>query len=80
MRYLLVLLLAGCSSMPKIPDTVYIPVTKSCIKVQPTKPEFISHEVLKTLADDKLIKQVGLELFKYENYTLELEALLKACK
>jgi hypothetical protein len=80
MRYLLVLLLVGCSSLPKVPEQILIPITKSCISVQPTKPDFISHEVLKTLADDKLIKQVGLELFKYEAYTAELESILKACK
>jgi len=80
MRYLLVLLLAGCSSMPKVPDTVYIPVTKSCISQQSVKPDFVSHEVLRSLADDKLIKQAGLELFKYEAYTAELEAILKGCR
>lgn len=80
MKYLFVLLLAGCSSLPKVPDKIYLPVTQSCISQQADKPDFTSHEQLKQLSVSDYVLQVTAELLKYESYTLELEALLKSCK
>ena len=79
MKYLLVLLtLSGCSTL-QIPEKVLVPVPTPCISQLPDKPILKTHDDLKVLHGADFVKQLALELFKYEEYTPKLEALVTEC-
>ena len=79
MKYLLVLLtLGGCSTL-QIPEKVLVPVPTPCVNQLPDKPALKTHDELKSLKNADFIKQLALELFKYEEYTPKLEALVAGC-
>jgi hypothetical protein len=79
MRYLAVLLLAGCSSLPHVPKKVLVPVSTPCISKLPDTPLFKTHEELKALNNADYVTQVTIELLEHEKYQQVMEALLKAC-
>lgn len=80
MKYLLVLLLTACSSLPKVPEKVNIPIPVSCVKKDADKPQFKTHEELKQLDNPNFVLTITSELLKYENYTSELEVIVNHCK
>jgi hypothetical protein len=73
-------MLTGCSSFPKVPDKVLVPVPVSCVKQDAIKPDFISHDELKKLTNPNFVLTITGELLKYEGYTSELETIVKHCK
>lgn len=78
MKYiLLTLLLTSCATPQIKPD---IPISVSCIKEYPVKPEFKSHDYLNLLPNPDYVTQITIELLKHESYEGELEGVLQGCK
>jgi hypothetical protein len=73
---LFVVLVTGCSTIPKVPETVYVPVYVDCVGERPTPPE-------KAIpANDKVSEQVRALLIDNErlkSYIAELEAVVSGC-
>ena len=80
MRYLLVLLLASCATLPKVPETVLTPIAVTCIKESPTKPEFMTRDDFKKLNSADYVLMMTSEWLKQNSYIGELESVLSACK
>ena len=81
MKYLAILLvLAGCSSLPKVPEKVLVPVSVSCIKQMPTKPQFATNDYLKSLSNPDYVIEITGQYILQQGYINELEAVLSGCK
>lgn len=81
MKYILLLLvLTGCSSFPKVPEKVLVPVSVSCVKELPTRPQFLTHDYLKSLSNPDFVTQITAEYLEKDKYINQLEALLLACR
>lgn len=81
MKYLpLLLILTGCSSLPRVPEKIYIPVATSCIKEMPVRPQFATKDYLKSLSNPDYVTQITAEYIMQGNYINELEAVLGGCK
>lgn len=76
---LLATLVSGCATF-QTPKEVLVPVSVSCISQMPNKPNFLSKEQLKATPNNEYPIIVTIELFKHENYSSELEAVLSGCK
>jgi hypothetical protein len=80
MKYLLVLLLSGCSLLPPKIQEIKIPVPVSCIETTPSKPSLITDAELIKLDDGKFVTALHLDRLKRQNYEAELEAILSGCQ
>lgn len=80
MKYLLVLVLAGCTTLPKVPEKVLVPIAVSCIKDAPIKPDFITRNSLKQLSASDYVISITSEYLKQSSYIGELEATIQGCK
>jgi len=74
---ILALLLVGCSSNPKVPDKVYIPVKTPCITEKPVKPILAD---LKPLSASDYVLTITSDYLKLLNYSGELEAVVAGCE
>lgn len=70
------ILLVGCSTIPKAPETVQVPVYVSCVGERPTPPE-------KAIPlNDSVSEQVRAMLIdkaRLEAYVAKLEAIVDGC-
>ena len=80
MRCLLILFLAGCATLPKVPETVLTPIAVTCIKESPAKPEFMTRDDFKNLNSADYVLMMTSEWLKQNSYIGELESVLSACK
>ncbi len=81
MKYLAILLiLTGCSSLPRVPTKVLVPVSVSCVKEMPNKPQFASIDYLKSLNNPDFVLEITGQYFSQKSYIGELEAVLEACR
>jgi starvation-inducible outer membrane lipoprotein len=73
---LALLQLSGCSTIPKAPETVHVPVYVSCVGDRPTPPE-------KAIPlNDSVSEQVRAMLIdkaRLEGYVAILEAVIDGC-
>lgn len=74
------MILASCTTLPKVPEKVLVPIAVSCIKEVPIKPDFITRDSLKQLSASDYVISITSEYLKQGNYIGELEATLQGCK
>lgn len=75
----ILLLLAGCSSVPTAPKEVRIPIPVSCIERPPTKPSMLSDAELLALDDYGLVIALARDRRIRQGYEAELESAIEAC-
>lgn len=79
MKYLIVLLLSGCSFLPPKVQEVSIPVIVACVKYTPVKPILISDADLMKLDDGNFVTALHLDRLQRQSYEAELEAVIAGC-
>ena len=79
MRYLIVLLLSGCSLLPPKVQEVKIPIIVPCVKYSPVKPNLITDAELLKMIDGNFVTALHLDRLKRQSYEAELEAVLAGC-
>lgn len=79
MRYILILLLAGCSSIPNAPTVTLVPQPIPCIEKLPEKPAFLPDTVLAGFSDYQLVLALRSEQLQYRAYVGILESVMLAC-
>lgn len=75
----ILLLLAGCSSVPTAPKEVRIPIPVSCIDRPPAKPSMLSDAELLALDDYGLVIALARDRRIRQGYEAELESVIEAC-
>lgn len=82
MRWLLILLLAGCQSAPVTidrPVRVEVPVPVACLSSVPPRPATTDDKALQLLDDYRLVLTIWRDLLVLRGYVAALEALLAPC-
>lgn len=82
MRWLLILLLAGCQAAPVTidrPVRVDVPVPVACLSSVPPRPATTDDQALHLLDDYRLVLTIWRDLLVLRGYVAALEALLAPC-
>lgn len=77
--WLLVSLLAGCSSLPSAPDVVRVPVPVPCLDSAPVRPALLSDAELLLLDDFGLVVSLARDRRLRQGYEATLEAAVAGC-
>ena len=76
---LLALLLAGCSSQPKLPEVVKIPISTPCIDQMPAAPELAQDDALLAMDDYRAVLTMWRDRLSAKVAYDELRAIAQAC-
>jgi len=73
--------IAGCNTMPSIPDTVYVPVQTPCVNIKdiPAKPEFESLAPDLLVSDGELFLYIARDFARAKSWAEQLNEIAKAC-
>ena len=77
----LVLLLAGCQSLPDAPREVLVPVAIACLNAAdlPARPAFAADADLAKMSDAALILALRANDLERQRYLPQVDALLVGC-
>jgi len=78
-RYLAVLLLAGCASLPDAPTVVNVPIAVPCLDALPEKPRFVTDGELLTMPDAAFVLALAADRLERGKYMALTDALLAGC-
>jgi hypothetical protein len=70
------ILLVGCSTIPKAPETVQVPVYVSCVGERPTPPE---KAIPKNDSVSEQVRAMLIDKARLEAYVAKLEAVVDGC-
>jgi hypothetical protein len=70
------ILLIGCSTIPKAPETVQVPVYVSCVGERPTPPE---KAIQKNDSISEQVRAMLIDKARLEAYVAKLEAVVDGC-
>jgi hypothetical protein len=70
------ILLIGCSTIPKPPETVHVPVYVSCVGERPTPPE---KAIPKNDSVSEQVRAMLIDNARLEAYVARLEAVVDGC-
>ena len=79
MKWMLVLMLAGCGSAPPAPQRVEVPVFTACVKVVPQRPTYEFDKLVPTATDGEIILALAGDWPRGRKYEVELEAVIAGC-
>ncbi|WP_426057085.1 hypothetical protein [Janthinobacterium sp. PSPC2-1] len=79
MKWMLVLVLAGCGSAPLAPQLVEIPVFTPCVKSMPQRPPYEFDQLTPEATDGEIILALARDWPRGRKYELELEVVLASC-
>ena len=79
MKWMLVLLLAGCGSAPSAPQRVEIPVFTPCVKVVPQRPAYEFGQLAPAATDGEIVLALARDWPRGRKYEVELEAAIAGC-
>jgi hypothetical protein len=68
--------LIGCSTIPKAPETVQVPVYVSCVGERPTPPE---KAIPKNDSVSEQVRAMLIDKARLEAYVAKLEAVIDGC-
>ncbi len=80
MKWMLVLMLAGCGSAPPAPQRVEIPVFTPCVKVVPQRPAYEFDELAPTAADGEIVLALARDWPRGRFYEQSLEIIIAGCR
>jgi starvation-inducible outer membrane lipoprotein len=70
------ILLVGCSTIPKAPETVQVPVYVSCVGERPTPPE---KAIPKNDSVSEQVRAMLIDNARMKGYIAQLEAVVDGC-
>ena len=79
MKWMLVLVLAGCGSAPLAPQRVEVPVFIPCVKSMPVRPEFEFDQLAPGATDGEIVLALARDWPRGRRYEAELEAVIAGC-
>lgn len=79
MKWMPVLLLAGCSSAPLAPQLVEVPVFTPCVKVVPQRPIYEFDKLGPAASDGEIVLALARDWPRGRKYDAELEAVIAGC-
>ena len=79
MKWLLILVLAGCGSAPLAPQLVEIPVFTPCVKSVPQRPVYEFDQLAPAATDGESVLALARDWPRSRKYEGELEAVLAGC-
>lgn len=79
MKYLILLLLAGCATKAPTTQAVKIPVFTSCVKLVPARPEFATRALTLNSSDGEKVLAIARDLPMHLKYEGQLEAVIAGC-
>jgi hypothetical protein len=68
--------IVGCSTIPKSPDTVQVPVYVSCVGERPKPPE---KAIPRNDSVSEQVRAMLIDKARLEAYVAELEAVIDGC-
>ncbi|QYG07163.1 hypothetical protein [Janthinobacterium sp. PAMC25594] len=79
MKWMLVLMLAGCASAPPTPVRVEVPVFTPCVKVAPQRPAYEFDQLAPAATDGEMVVALARDWPRGRKYEVELEAAIAGC-
>lgn len=70
------ILLIGCSTIPKAPETVQVPVYVTCVGERPTPPE---KAIPKNDSVSERVRAMLIDNARMKGYIAQLEAVVDGC-
>lgn len=80
MKWMLVLLLAGCGAAPQAPQRVEVPVYVSCVKARPQRPIYEFEQLAPAASDGEIVLALARDWLLSRKYELDLEVVISGCK
>ncbi|MDO8039521.1 hypothetical protein [Janthinobacterium sp. SUN137] len=80
MKWMLVLLLAGCASAPPAPQRVEVPVFAPCVKVVPQRPVYEFDQLAPAATDGEIVLALAQDWPRGRKYEARLEAVVEGCR
>lgn len=78
MRWLLILLLAGCATPPATVE-VKVPVYVSCVKAKPARPAFAFPVLPGDASEGEKVLALARDTLLHFKYQAQLEAVIAGC-
>ena len=79
MKWMLVLMLAGCGSAPRAPQRVEVPVFTLCVKSVPQRPAYEFAQLALAATDGEIVLALARDWPRGRKYEVELEAVITGC-
>ncbi|MDN2716090.1 hypothetical protein [Janthinobacterium sp. SUN120] len=79
MKWMLVLLLTGCSSAPLAPQLVEVPVFAACVKSVPHRPAYEFDQLTPAGTDGEIVLALARDWPRGRKYEAELEVVIAGC-
>ncbi|PLY41144.1 hypothetical protein CSZ94_17085 [Janthinobacterium sp. ROICE36] len=79
MKWMLVLLLAGCGSAPLAPQRVEVPVFTPCVKAVPKRPVYEFDQLAPVATDGEIVLALARDWLQGRKYEGELEVVIAGC-
>lgn len=79
MKWILVLVLAGCGSAPLTPQRVEVPIFTPCVKMVPPRPAYEFDQLPATATDGEIILALARDWTLGRRYEAFLEAVVANC-
>ena len=79
MKWMLVLVLAGCGSAPLAPQRVEVPVFTPCVKEVPQRPVYEFDKLVPAATDGEIVLALARDWTRGRKYEVELEAAIAGC-
>ncbi len=80
MKWMLVLVLAGCGSAPPAPQRVEVPVFTPCVKSMPQRPAYEFDQLAPTSTDGEVVLALARDWLRGRKYEGVLEAAISGCQ
>jgi hypothetical protein len=78
MKYLLLILLAGCATKPATVE-VKVPVYVSCVKAVPARPAFAAPVLSTDASEGEKVLAIANDTLRHFKYEAQLEAVIAGC-
>lgn len=79
MKWMLVLVLAGCGSAPLALQRVEVPVFTPCVKSVPQRPAYDFDQLAPAATDGEIVLALARDWPRGRKYEVELEAVIAGC-
>ena len=79
MKWIFVLVLAGCASAPPAPQRVEVPVFTPCVKSVPQRPAYEFDQLTPAAMDGEIVLALARDWPRGRKYEVELEAAIAGC-
>lgn len=80
MKWMLVLVLAGCGSAPLAPQRVEVPVFTPCVNMVPQRPVYEFDTLAPAAMDGEIVLALARDWSRGRRYEQALEAIIIGCR